>query len=184
MLIEDMTTTVGEDGEEYTQLLGWQSGKKVTVNVGETLQGNSEPKSALAPGMVIQYVTNTNEVNNAFSESKVEKLVLYRKVVDLENDTEDSLLWNYGAIAVANANLKTVYGTVTKVDGVNIEVTVDNNQSHPANAAILHGGTSVLKYTPGMATAEIASIKDIRTGQRVFVRQRNNNTREVIIVED
>ena len=184
MLIEDMSTTMGEDGEEYTQLIGWQSGKRVEVNVAETLQANSEAKSALAPGMIIQYVTNADVVNNAFSDTDVEQLVLYRKVVDLENDTEDSLLWNYGAITEANANLKTIYGTVTKVDGVNVQVTVNNNQNNPDNAVILHGGTSVLKYTKGTATAEPGNIMDVKLGQRVFVRLRNNNTREFIIVED
>lgn len=184
MLIEDMSTTAGEDGEEYTQLTGWVSGKRVTVNVAENLEANSEAKSALAPGMVIQYVTNADKVNNAFSDTDVEQLVLYRKVVDLENDTADSLLWNYGAITEANANLKTTYGTVTRVDGVNVEVTVDNDQNSPNNAVILHGGTSVLKYAKGEAKAEPGNIMDVKLGQRVFVRQRNNNTREFIIVED
>lgn len=178
MLIEEVRTGLNDDETPETKLVGWQNGQKVSVFVADTLQINSDSKSVLKPGVVIQYMLNDDEISNAYTKDNAQHIILFKELFDFNKDNEPMQLWNYSSISALNAGIRIVYGTVTNYDEPNLIVEADE----PA-AASVHGGTSVVKWTHGSNKGEKATLDAIGVGQRVFVRMRYNNTRDVFIID-
>ncbi len=178
MLIEKVVTAMNEDEMPETKLTGWQNGKEISVFVSGSLQNNSDSRSFLKPGVVIQYLLNDDERKNAYTKDNAQHIILFKKLIDFNEYNDPAQYWNYTSVADSNAGIRTIYGIVSSYDGTNLVLEADG-----LAAATVHGGTSAVRWTRGVNKGEEATLDSIGVGQQVFVRTRYNSTRDVFIID-
>ncbi len=159
---------------------GWVSGQYKEVMVADTLENNSDTIDKLKPGMLVQYLLNTEKRGFARYKDDPEEIILFNAICNFNNLGADFINWDYTSLTDVNARIKVYKGTVNYVDNDTFYVSIDGN----TYVATMHGGTSVMKMNrDGSGKFTKASIDDVTVGSVVVVRQRYNNTREVFIVE-
>lgn len=177
LYIDKIFTSLAEDEQAYTTVSGYQNGEYVSLYLSNTLNENSESIESLKPGMAIQYETNSIIRQRAETCDEMPQIILYKTVFDF-NDTEkygeDGILWEYVNVESTKAEISTMWGTVA-----------DSSTSMMAIKEIgkicsLHGGTTVLSYTQ-RGGFKLENINEIVDGRRAFIRQRYQNTREVVL---
>ena len=178
MLIEKVVTAMNDDEMPETKLIGWQNGEEISVFVSGSLQNNSDNRSFLKPGVVIQYLLNDDERKNAYTRDNAQHIILFKKLIDFNEYNDPAQYWNYTTIADSNAGIRTIYGTVSSYDGANLVIEADE-----LAAATVHGGTSVVRWMRDVNKGEETTLDSIGVGQQVFVRARYNSTRDVFIID-
>ncbi|MEE1013570.1 MAG: hypothetical protein U0L92_04575, partial [Clostridia bacterium] len=178
MLIESVGKQL-VDGESLTYVTGWQNGEVVTVTVADTLEENSDDRNLLQAGMLIQYLTNTEERSRAETSAEPEKMILFRTIEDFNRSSIPNYQkWNYMNNENSNAKIRVISGTVAAYDLPNMLVNCG------ANAAVsVDDGVNVICWNNKTKTAEKATIHDIMLNERVFVRTRYNVTKDIYIFE-
>lgn len=181
MLIEDVYTKVDETTDEYKMTIaGWVNGAYREVMVADTLESNSDAINKLKPGMLVQYLLNTEKRGFARYKDDPEEIILFNSICNFNNLGADFINWDYASLTDVNARIKVYKGTVNYVDNDTFYVSIDEN----TYVAAMHGGTTVMKMSrDGSGKFTKASLDDVTVGSVVVVRQRYNNTREVFIVE-
>lgn len=180
MLITDSGTALADDGvtvEKY--ITGYVEGELTTVNVSDELEKNSENASMLKPGVVIQYVMNTDERSKAETADEPLHLILFNVITDFNESVEDKALWNKSPRELQNVAMRTLCGTVTYADSPNVIVSV-NGREYPL---VVNDYARVLKYDIDSCTGQAMPKEAVCEGMRVFVRQRYNVVREVYIID-
>ena len=178
MLITDASYKVDEAGEIKLVLSGYTDGKIEEVFVRDVLENNSEPLENLKPGALIQYKMNTEELKYAETADNTHCMILFRTLVDFTQPFADEILWNGEQVEQTNSVMRTLKGTVTYVDGPNVIIDVDGTEW----PVVLTDYASVVEYSDEDSMQTLTT-DDLAEGQRVFIRQRYNNTREIIIVK-
>ena len=189
MLIEKSGAVLGEDGSTYFVISGYVGKKYTQVLVSDTISATSAAKADLRPGNVIQYETNDIVLEKALTSGYDKVMVVYRKIFDCNDAGQGSFqTWNYTNNPNVNASICASYGVISEYDLPYLTVTLDRNTSGGMEIGaevpfVLSGGTAVLRYRKAGEKVELLRIEDLAVGQKVFIRQRYNNTREVIILE-
>ena len=173
-----------DDGEEVTVIRGIQNGQVVTRYLSKSLLSTSEDPSLIEAGAVIQYETNKLKLQRAENSELREEIVLFKHILNLNNDNpykttfgyEDSIIARIGeATTLTDTGLTISYAQIVGVtpNAINIksnrEITVMKNM----NTIVMHYDRSAQIYTR-------KSLNDLQAGMDVFVRQRNNNTIEIV----
>lgn len=189
MLIEKSSVKLNEEGTEYLVLSGYVGKKYTQVLVSDSISSDSKARADLKPGNVIQYETNDVILEKAKTSDYDKVLVIYQKVFDCnEIDQEPFQTWNYKNNINVNASIGAAYGVISEYDLPYLTLRLNRNtvsgyETDVEVPMVLSGGTAVLRYGGSGKNVELLRIEDLAVGQKVFVRQRYNNTREVIILE-
>lgn len=189
MLIEKSSIMLNDKGEEYFAVSGYVGRNYKEVLVSDTITKTAAAKKDLKAGNVIQYDTNDLVTEKAIYSDYDKVMVIYRKIFECdEKDQETFQTWNYGTDYNVNASISAAFGVVSEYDlpYLTLRLNRDNGEGVLLDTEapfVLTGGTAVLSYNKAAGVVEVKRLEDITVGQKVFIRQRYNNTREVIILE-
>lgn len=176
MLITEVNSKTDDEGDAHLVITGYVDGELEDVFVRDELEKNSESADNLKPGSFIQYKMNTNELKYAETADNLHCLILFKTFFNFDDEFTDEILWNNESIEQTNAIMRTLRGTITYVEDKNVIINV-NGTEYPI---VLTDYTTVLEYSSSDSVKPL-TCDDLSEGQRVFVRQRYNNTREIII---
>ena len=179
MLVTGFGSMNASDGNEYKYIRGYVNGEEKDVLVRDNLENNSDDFAELKNGTVIQYKMNSDEKKYASFADNPDYMIMYKKVADLSGNVSDSILWNGEGVEMTNAVMRTLIGTINYIDGDNVIIDVGGEQ-YPI---VLTDYATVLEYDSGRKQTEKSSSDELAEGKRVFVRQRYNNTREIIVLK-
>lgn len=175
--IDSISQIIAEDGEAYMQLSGFQDGEPRELLVSNNIKPNSEPVSNLKPGIVIQYEGNGYALERALTSDEIPQMLLFKTVYDFTEPTSPDIFWEYAKVKSSRSMITTMWGNVTNVNGEYCTLDV-GDESYTAR---VHEHTMVLRYDSVKNRFEQVSADMINTSQNVFIRQRYQNTREVVI---
>ncbi len=177
LYINDISQKLADDGELYTCIEGYQDGEPMSILLSETLKPNSEPASNLKPGIAIQYEDNKYLLERAETSDEPLQLVLFKTVHDFTKQQSPYIDWNYGGVKTSRAQITTLCGPVSAATE-NYCVVETGNEPY---SFTMHQYTMFLRYDASENEFILEKIGAVNSGQNVFVRQRYQNTREVVI---
>ena len=101
------------------------------------------------------------------------------------NKTSKTVKWNGGNVEMTSAVRKTTYGTVNKVNGFTVTVNVpDYPYGADTNYMVnyfMSESERVIIVNAEDRTLKIGNFYDILPGDRIFIRQRYNRIKDVVI---
>ncbi len=177
LYIDDIIHKTGEDGETYMCLSGYQDGEPYSIYVAETLEENSESRENLREGIVIQYEDNDIFTERALTSDEPKQLVLFKTVFDFKSPAFSDILWDYKDLKSTRPQISTLWGEVVSATQNSCTVNVDGENY----TVSIHENTMILKYDYETKRFIMEKLGSVNEGQRVFIRQRYLNTREVVI---
>ena len=181
MLVEEVATHIVDD-EEVIYMSGWQDGKEVTVNFAKTLEKNSEDISTIEPGMLIQYKLNSDIRSRAETSDEPSRVILFRKIMDLNRSLEPFQSWNMKNDWQVSAQLRLLYGTIKSYSLPNMMVDCVEGE-HSMAALSIDDSVNVIRWNRQENRGEKLSIYDIQVGDMIFARTRYNVTKDIYIFE-
>ncbi|MBQ3124778.1 MAG: S-layer homology domain-containing protein [Clostridia bacterium] len=181
MLVEEIATHVVDD-EEVVYMSGWQDGKQVTVNFSKTLEKNSEDISTIAPGMLVQYKLNSDTRSRAETSDEPSRVILFRKIMDMNQQFEPYQTWNMKNDWMASAQLRYAYGTVKSYSMPNMVLDCGEGEHHLA-ALSIDDSVNVIRWNRQENRGERVTIYDVLVNDMILVRTRHNVTKDIYIFE-
>lgn len=167
------------DDETYTFIEGFQDGKAKSIAVSDTLEWYSEPFENLKEGIAIQYTSNSEIISRAMYADEIEQVIVFKTVFDFTHPVTEGASWEYTDLKNSRARIATFWGET--LVGNESYCTLNIN-GEPFTASI-HDHTMQLEYLKDENGFRLLTQPEINAGQKVFVRQRYSNTREVVIYE-
>ena len=181
MLVEEIASHI-VDGEELVYMKGLQEGKEVTVNFAKTLEKNSEDISTIAPGMLVQYKVNSDIRTRAETSDEPSRVILFRKIMDINQPMEPFQLWNMEKSWMSSAALRYAYGTVQSYDMPNMVLDCGTGE-HKLAALSIDDSVSVIRWNRQENRGEKLTIYDVQVNDMILVRTRYNVTKDIYIFE-
>lgn len=175
--IDTITQVEAEDGNAYMCLNGFQDGEPKQLLVSNEIKPNSEPRSNLKPGIAIQYEDNGIHLERALTSDDILQMVLFKTVYDFTTPTPEDIFWEYEKVKSSRSQITTMWGVVDHVNGEYCTLSIGDE----AYTARVHENTMVLRYDSVKNRFEQVTADTINTSLNVFIRQRYQNTREVVI---
>ena len=176
MYVTRMYHEIGDDGIDYCILEGYENKVKVRRLMSDTL---SRKATDIRPGSVIQYATNESDKMYANSIENDTTIVTYIKLFDCNDyNASEFMMYDYTAQEFANPRIKFGLSTVSRADYPYIRL------AHDDTLVEIHGGTMVYVYNRSSREFTKGDISQINEGEKVFVRSRYNNLREIVVFED
>ena len=183
MFVTDVSTGL-YDGEEVTYVTGIEDGMEVKRIISKSMLSKSEDPSLIETGMVIQYETNAIKLTRAQNADLREELVLYKKVMNLNDNNSYKTTFGYegsiigrisGTTALSDRSLIVSYANIKGItpNAINIKSNRDITLMKNMNTLVMH-------YDRSSQTFSKKTLNDLQAGMDVFVRQRNNNTIEIV----
>lgn len=177
LYINRVSTVMEEDGE-YLKLTGYEDGREKSVLVGDMLNGRSEAKSRLKPGLVIQYEMNTIRTSRALTSGEVPQMVIFKTLFDCtDEEQKQKMTYEYEDTYLVRPAISTIHSRISSVGSGYIGTELGKTASYT-------GGTAVMVWRSGAERFETAGTEELAPGQMVFVRQRYLVGREIVILED
>ena len=177
--INDIKYRTTADGETFMYIEGFQDGKEKSIPVAKNLEWYSEPFENLKEGIAIQYTSNADIRNRAMYTDEMEQVIVFRTVFDFTQSITEGATWEYTDLKSSRARIATFWGDT--LVGNESYCTLNIN-GEPFTASI-HEHTMQLEYLKEEVGFRLLTQSEINEGQKVFVRQRYSNTREVVIYE-
>ena len=175
--IDSITNIIGSDGNAYMCLNGFQDGEPKKILVSNEIKPNSEPKSNLKPGIAIQYEDNGIHLERAATSDNLLQMVLFKTVYDFTAPISPDIFWEYEKIYSSRSQITIMWGSVNSANGEFCTLSVGDTEY----TARVHDKSMVLRYDRIKNRFEQVTADEINSGQNVFIRQRYQNTREVVI---
>lgn len=175
--INSITTVSAEDGESYMRLVGFQDGEPKELLVADNLKANSEPRSNLRAGIAIQYEDNALNRERALTSDELPQMILYKTVYDFTAPLAADIFWEYEKVKSTRSQITTMWGNVVSMKDNYCTLSI-GDELYTSN---VHQYTMVLHYDRLNNKFEQVTAEHINTNQNVFIRQRYQNTREVVI---
>lgn len=181
MLVQSVENVIATDESHCMQLTGYIDGEEQSVLVADALQGNSDPKNELKSGMIIQFETNYDELGKAETEGELEKIVVYKKIMDCVEDNSYFERWDYNTMKVLTPSIYFGFGNVQRAEmqEMRLQAAFDT-ASRPFR---LNYGTQVFSFNKVQKKFQKKSFLDISEGQDIFIRHRYGSVREIVIIE-
>lgn len=179
VVLIDKVTKKYVDEEIKTVLKGLQGGKEVEILLSEDVATTGNLENVFRTGNVIQYETNENELKYADSSGEEEELILYELLYDAQNPPEMGQVWDGTSVINNDAQRITAYGTVSAIYDNTLVLSFDNGEEVPF---FIDFGTVVYEVNLAKQKVRLASEYDIYEGLNIFIRQRNQRTREIVII--
>lgn len=184
MLIERVYEALGDNGASYLVVEGYEGDGKKSVLVSDSLSAQSAARKDLHAGAVIQYETNDVLLERAEYSGDDRVMAAYIKMFDCTDETASYFRkWDHSTTSMPNAPIGTVYGRVERYQMPQMVVSTLQNGTETEAPLLIDDGAVVMRYNRGKDKIELLRHEDINAGQEVFIWQRYNNTRMVIILE-
>ena len=185
MYIESVRTQCTEDDVWYTVIRGYQNKEYTEVLVSDTLSSNPETMKQLVPGAVIQYEVNYPDQERALTIDDDRVMIMYAVLFNCNNKSADLYQnWNYTEIFNQKAMITTTFAQVNDISEETFYATFTKGAYGTVTTPfVIYDGSFVLKYDTETKKFTVGNRYDIAPGQKVFIRERYNNLREVVIVD-
>lgn len=170
-----------ENGDSYLNLTGIEDGETVNIKVADELSGISEDRSRLKAGVAIQYEMNDLTRGRALTSDDEELLIVFKVVHDFtsSNNTLNTMTYNYSTSYQSKPKISVMYTTLTAVYPSFVQTAIEDK------VAPFTGGTVYMRYNASSNEKfELITPLDLSIGQKVVIRQRYLNTREIVVVEE
>ena len=177
--INDIKYRTTADGETFMYIEGFQDGKEKSIAVANNLEWYSEPLANLKKGLAIQYTSNSDIISRAKQADEIEQVIVFKTVFDFTLPLTEGANWEYGDLRSTRARISTFWGETE----VGNEAYCSVNIGGETFTAGIHEHTMQLEYLKDEKGFRLLTQPEINEGQKVFVRQRYMNTREVVIYE-
>ncbi len=181
MLVEEIATHIVDD-EETIYMSGWQEGKQVTVNFAKSLEKNSEDISTIRPGMLVQYKLNSDIRTRAETSDEPSRVILFRKIMDLNESFEPFQTWNMEDTWMSSAALRYAYGNIKSYSLPNMVLDCVEGE-HSRVALSIDDSVSVIRWNRQENRGEKLTIYDVLVNDNILVRTRYNVTKDIYIFE-
>lgn len=181
LYIQKTNYVTEEDGNTYLNLTGIEDGEIVNVKVADELSGISEDRSRLKAGVAIQYEMNDLTRGRALTSDEEELLIVFKVVHDFtsQNNTLNTMTYNYAKSYQSKPKISVMYTTLTAVYPSFVQTAISDK------VAPFTGGTVYMRYNAeNKEKFELITPLDLSIGQKVVIRQRYLNTREIVVVEE
>lgn len=180
MIVKDVKgITDPESGIEKTVISGLVDGEYTSEVIDESFL----PKMSadmLKFGSVIQYDTNDAKVKAAYYEGE-KPAIAAATLLCADRKSARTVKWNGGNVEMISAGRKTTYGTVSKIAGFTVTVDLPDYPYGDSADYFFNDSTSVIIVNQEEKTLEIGDFYDILPQDRIFIRQRYNRMRDVVI---
>ncbi len=186
MLIEKTYFKTSDDGMDYLVVEGYEGDGRKSVLVSDTLSSLARARQDLTPGKIIQYQCNDALLSRAYYSEDTRVMEVYEVLLDCTKQTISPFqTWDNSSIAQPNAERALSYGSVEDYRLPNLSLLTYRTQNGSFSAPmVIDDGAVVYRYNRGEKRIDTLRHEDIHIGQNVFVWQRYNNVRMVVIVAD
>ena len=181
VMIVDNTryVTDKETGETNAIISGLVDGEYTSQIIDKDFLGSMNA-NMLKFGSVIQYDTNKTKVRAAYYEDEKPALAA-ATLLCADNISLKTIKWNGGNVEMLSAHRKTTYGTVQKIVGFTVTVDIPDYPYGTEADYFLNDSTEVIIANMDEKTLTHSSFYDIRPGDRIFIRQRYNRIRDIVV---
>lgn len=186
MLIEKSYFKTSDDGMDYLVVEGYEGDGRKSVLVSDTLSSSARARQDLTPGKIIQYQCNDSLISRAYYSEDTRVMEVYEVLLDCTKETISPFQnWDNSNLAQPNASRALSYGSVADYSLPNLSLLTYRTQDGTFTAPMVVGdGAVVYRYNRGEKSVDTLRHEDIHIGQNVFVWQRYNNVRMIVIVAD
>lgn len=177
MTVDKVAYKIDTDNNERCVVSGIVNNSYTSVYVNKEFMESSS--DILKFGNIIQYQTNSTQVQAAYYEEEPEEIV---KAVLWCNFTDTPMrkLWNKTEIEQNSPKITTVYGTVMSVDNTKVRISVPNSSISDYTDVFINENQSVVKINN--KTLDMGTFYDIQPGKEIFVRMRYDKIKDVVIL--
>lgn len=180
MIVENTRhVTDKETGETNAVITGLVDGEYVSEVIDEEFLGKMSA-NMLKFGSVIQYDDNESKVKAAYYEGEKPSLAA-ATLLCADGASAKTIKWNGGNVEMTSAHRKTTYGTVQKIVGFTVTVDVPDYPYGDCADYFMNESTEVIIADMSAKTFTHGTFYDIRPGDRIFIRERYNRIRNVIV---
>ena len=176
MTIDKVVYKNDEDGNFRCSISGIVNNNYTSVYVDDSLVRSD----ILKFGNVIQYTTNSSQVQAAHYEGENESIVRAILWCDFDS-TSMQKLWNKTSIEQNSPKITTVYGTVLSVDKSKVRIRIPDNKNGYETDVFINDTQKVVKINREEKSLDIGTFYDIQPGRKIFVRMRYDKIKDVII---
>lgn len=176
MTIDKVVYKNDEEGNTRCSVSGIVNNNYTSIYVDNSLAGSN----ILKFGNVIQYTTNSSQVQAAYYEDESESIVRAILWCDF-NSTPMQKLWNKTSIQQNSPKITTVYGTVLSVDKSKVRIHIPDNENGYETDVFINDTQKVVKINREEKSLDIGTFYDIQPGRKIFVRMRYDKIKDVVI---
>ena len=184
MVIEKISDAIDEEGIWHTRVTGIVNGEYKSYWISDDVKNNSSVYSKLRFGNVIQFTTNSDEVKFAKFEGVEE---IKELAVLLNTDSfKYQQRWNGSKVLISEAARTTTVGTVNEIgaDGRLVLNLPDNDEVFGKQMPFyVTGSANILRANKDTHKIELIDYAQIKPTDKVFVRQRYNVIKEILVFE-
>ena len=180
LFINKSTKRVGEDGELYMGIDGYQNGKMISVNVSDDLKNDSDSSRQLKPGAVIHYENNDNSKSWAMTADEAEMMVVFEKVFDFNEDNGSGIRWDHDIIEDNNPDVLTLWGVLETIEPAYCSVAAETNGVLQSYAMQLMNNVTFLKYNRAKEEFQPITQHELAAGQKVYIIKQSGNQTIVV----
>ena len=182
MVVDKIVTVLGKNNEQRSKLTGISAGEYVSVLLSSNITSNVQQMSKLVLGNVIQYQTNKTELAYAENATKEEEIAVFNVLVD-NNNRVYKQSWNYTDVYSMESDITTSLGLVSAFDGYRITISMADNRKDKEVPFYTSTKQKVVSVNLKNKTLSIITPSEISNGQVMFVRQRYNRIRDVVVYD-
>ena len=181
VMIVDQTHTVydKETDTSNTVISGFVDGEYVSEIIDPEFK-KSMSADMLKFGSVIQYDTNKAMVKAAYYDGE-QPAIAAATLLCADGKSAKTVKWNGGNVEQTAAHRKTTYGTVQKIAGFTVTVNLPDYPYGTEADYFMTESTRIIIAHMGSKQFETGSFYDIKPDDRIFIRQRYNRIRDVVI---
>lgn len=180
MIVDSMRRVTDSDtGETNTVISGLVDGEYTSEIIDDDYIGNMNA-NMFKFGSVIQYDDNEEKVRSAYYEGEKPSLAA-STLLCCDGVSLETIKWNGGNVEMTSAARKTTYGTVQKIVGFTVTVNVPDYPFGTEADYFMSDSTQVIIADKEAKELKFATFYDIRPGDKIFIRQRYNRIRDVVI---
>ncbi len=178
MLIDKKTTALNDEGDTRTFLEGWVNGEYIKIKVDPDLSVRASFLKDCVKGNMIQYEMNEQETGCASEDETEEVLLLYKIIFD--GSDEEKRTFDRFEVEMTNCEIGTSYGTVSYADGETLLLTFNGKNG---TTFTLDDSISIFELNKASGKIQKISIRDIEKGAKVFLRQRYQRVKEILVIK-
>lgn len=185
LYVDGIKTVANEDDEVYTVISGYQNKEYVEVLVSNSLASQPSVMKQIFKGAIIQYEVNYPDQERALTVDDDKVMIMFTTLFDCnKKNTNLYQNWNYSDVFNQRAMITTTYAEVTDVsDDAFFAKFNRSGNGEVTTPFIIREGTFVMGYSTMDKKFSKKTRYDLAPGQKVFIRERYNNVREVVIID-
>ena len=180
MVVDSVNVRIDkETGDETMYVSGIVNGEYTSVPFADEYRHLATGHTSMR-GAVIQYGTNSSTLQSAYYEGETPGIAAIT-TLNVPGYSKKRILFNGGNVEMPSASKKTTYGTVKDVIGFTVTVSVPDYVHYDSADYFMDEDVLVIIVDKDENKLDIGSFYDIRPGDEIFIRQRYNKIKEVVL---